>query len=177
MNRRTVHRPQAFTLIELVLVMMLMSVLAAIVAPRLSDFMAGRTVNEEVRRLIALTHAARSEAIARNERMALWIDPATGEYGLRSEDEAEAASAGAASGDNGDDAYNPKQYKLADRLSFEMDSDTQYNEAGEATAIFWPDGTIDDESFQGFTLMQGEDPQRAIVLSDNRLEYLAENPA
>lgn len=153
------HRQRGFTLIELIIVMVLMTTILAIAAPRLSNFMAGRTLNEEVRRLVALTHLARSEAIARNERMAFWVDPATGEYGLRSED------------DKSEDAVPPKQYQLAAKLAFEMDSDAQLNEAGEATAIFWPDGTIDDESFKGFTLLEEEQPKWTIDLSDNRLEY------
>lgn len=162
---RNARQRRGFTLIELVVVMALMTVIMAIAAPRLSDFMSGRTVNEEVRRLIALTHMARSEAIARNERMALWIKPETGEYGLRSED------------DQSGEGFNPREYKLADKLAFEMDQDTEINDEGEAIALFWPDGTIDDESFLGFTLLQKDEPQRTIGLSDNRLEYLAQNPS
>ena len=53
-----VRRPagRAFTLIELILVMALLTIAASLVAPKMASFFRGRAHDQEARRLLALTH-------------------------------------------------------------------------------------------------------------------------
>ena len=71
------------TLIELIVVMWLLATVLALSTPTLSGFFRGRSLQEEGRRLLALTRYARSEAASRCVPMELWIDGAAGQYGLR----------------------------------------------------------------------------------------------
>ncbi len=79
---RTRHR-HGFTLLELILVLALLAIAVSIVTPRLSGFASGRAFNSETRRLLALTHAARSRAIAEGRPIVLWINTTERNYGIR----------------------------------------------------------------------------------------------
>jgi type II secretion system protein H len=157
------QRPHGFTLLELIVVMTLLSVMLALAAPRLSGFMSGRDINEECRRLVALTRLARGEAIGRSERMELWIAPDKGEYGLRPE-----------SPTLREQEPFPR-FRLAAKLGLEVEPPT-LNEQGEAAILFWPDGTIDENSPWKLTLTEQKQARRVIALTDNRLEYAVEEP-
>lgn len=74
---------KGFTLLELILVLALLGIAVAIVTPRLSGFASGRAFDSETRRLLALTHAARSRAVAEGRPIVLWINSTQGNYGLR----------------------------------------------------------------------------------------------
>ena len=72
----------AFTLIELILVMAMLVVLMAVMAPSLGNFFRGRTVDGEARRLTSLIRYGRERAISEGTPMLLWIDPQQRAYGL-----------------------------------------------------------------------------------------------
>jgi type II secretory pathway pseudopilin PulG len=72
-------------LIEMILVMALLVVAVSMVSPRLSGFIRGRALESEARRVLALTHAARSRAISESLPVLLWLDSATGHYGIERE--------------------------------------------------------------------------------------------
>src|SRR5947208_1518318 len=76
---------QAFTLIELILVMALLSIVLAISAPALSNFFRGRNLDSEARRFVSLTRYAQSRAVSEGVPMLLWIDIRQGAYGLQQE--------------------------------------------------------------------------------------------
>jgi type II secretion system protein H len=78
----TAHSARGFTLIELILVMVIMAVGAALVAPSLSTFFRGRVLDQEAHRMLALTQYARSRAVAEGMPVELWIDQANGLYGI-----------------------------------------------------------------------------------------------
>lgn len=75
----------AFTLIELVLVMALLVVAVSIVAPRFSDFVRGRALDSEARRLLALTDAGESRAVSEGMPMVLWFNEKQNTCGLEAE--------------------------------------------------------------------------------------------
>jgi Tfp pilus assembly protein FimT len=75
----------AFTLIELVLVMALLVVAVCMVAPRLSDFVRGRAIDSEARRLLALTDAGESRAVSEGMPMVLWFNAKQNTCGLEAE--------------------------------------------------------------------------------------------
>lgn len=92
MTSRTGHRTNAersgaagFTLIELILVMALMLIVIAVIAPSLSNFFRGRNLDSESRRFLALTRYARSRAVSEGVPMLLWLDPDRRTYGLTEE--------------------------------------------------------------------------------------------
>ena len=52
----------AFTLIELILVLALLVIITSLAAPAMANFIRGRALDSEARRLSALMHAAQSRA-------------------------------------------------------------------------------------------------------------------
>lgn len=84
-NSATYHARQAFTLIELILVMALLIITISLVSPTVSKFFAGRTLDSEVGRFVALTHYGQSRAVSEGVPMMLWIDSRRQTYGLKQE--------------------------------------------------------------------------------------------
>jgi len=84
-SRITHHASSAFTLIELILVMALLTIVISLTAPSLSRFFRGRTLDSEARRLLALTRSGESRAVAEGMPMDLWVDAAQGAFGLEAE--------------------------------------------------------------------------------------------
>jgi prepilin-type N-terminal cleavage/methylation domain-containing protein len=83
----------AFTLIELILVMAILTVAVSVTAPALSNFFRGRSLDSELRRLLALTHAAKSRAVSEGLPMDLWLDTTEGAFGLEAEPSYETSDA------------------------------------------------------------------------------------
>ncbi len=72
----------AFTLLELVLVMMLICTVLAMAAPSLRGFFASRETADTASSLVALTQLARSQAIAEGAPYRLNLDAGSGRYWL-----------------------------------------------------------------------------------------------
>lgn len=84
-SRVTRHAASAFTLIELILVMALLTIVISLTAPSLSRFFRGRTLDSEARRLLALTRSGQSRAVSEGMPMDLWVDTTEGTFGLEAE--------------------------------------------------------------------------------------------
>ena len=84
-SRITHHVPRAFTLIELILVMALLTIVISLTAPSLSRFFRGRTLDSEARRLLALTRSGQSRAVSEGIPVDLWVNAAEGAFGLEAE--------------------------------------------------------------------------------------------
>src|ERR1039458_7808996 len=84
-SRITHHASSAFTLIELILVMALLTIVISLTAPSLSRFFRGRTLDSEARRLLAMTRSGQSRAVSEGMPMDLWVDAAQGAFGLEAE--------------------------------------------------------------------------------------------
>jgi type II secretion system protein H len=87
----------AFTLVEMILVMVLLVVAVSLVAPRMAGFMRGRALDAEARRIHALTHAGQSRAVSEGMPMVLWLDEKQNGYGLEMETPGKTADAKAES--------------------------------------------------------------------------------
>jgi len=72
----------AFTLVELIIVMALLTVVMAIAVPSLSRSMKQRNLDGEATRLLAATEYARDEAISQGIPMTVWIDTEGRRYGI-----------------------------------------------------------------------------------------------
>lgn len=178
----------AFTLIELILVMALITIVVSVSLPSLKGFFKGRDLDSEARRFLSLTHYASSRAVAEGVPMELYVDTQQKLYGLR-------AQAGFLESDS-----RAVQYKLPEELSFEVtaapakkisgqdnfdDPEAEFaNSAAESTSSnpvkilrFTSDGFIGDKSPGAIILRQraaddaGEGNALAIAQSATRLNY------
>ncbi len=179
---------RAFTLIELVLVMALLTIIVSVSLPTLKSFFKGRDLNSEARRFLSLTHYAASRAVSEGIPMELYVDLQQKVYGLR-------AQAGFLEADT-----KAVQYNLPEDLSFEVTSapskklsgDDNFNDltdefANSADSLdtsnpikiirFTSDGFIGDKSPAAVILRQraldtsAEGDAIAIAQSATRLNY------
>lgn len=153
---------KGLTLIELILVMMVLTTVLGLYGPKLSRFFSGRTLQEEGRRMIALTQYGRSQAISTSVPMELWIDAETREYGLSP-----------VSG-YGLEEEVPVEFTLAEDLVFQLEEGTENTDTG-TSILFMPDGSIDADSPERLTIVGKEESAIAIVRSDQGMEYVIED--
>ena len=78
-------RRGGFTLIELILVMIVLFTIAAVVAPRFSDFFPSFQVRKSSEQILAWARKARADAAVTGVRQRLVIDPATRKYWIEYE--------------------------------------------------------------------------------------------
>ena len=152
----------AFTLVELILVLALLVVITSLAVPRLSDFIRGRALDSEARRLAALMHAGQSRAVSEGAPMMLWIDEKTGNYGLEAE----------TSGPNGD--------AKAENLTLDATLQIAVQNAGAATPVtfknlpaikFTADGTVDENSAPVLKLTDSAGFSRWLAQNQTRTGY------
>jgi len=171
----------AFTLIELILVMTVLTIAVSITAPALANFFHGRTLDSEARRLLALTRQGQSRAISEGIPMELWVDAARGAYGLEAEPSYETT--------------DPKavEFALDNELRIEAVSQNPANNAnGQGPTIsgtgisavqlasnhpnlpkirFLTDGRISESSPQSLRVIGRDGGTITLAQSRNRLSY------
>jgi type II secretion system protein H len=153
---------RAFTLIELILVLALLVIATSLAAPAMANFIRGRAMDSEARRLIALMHAGQSRAVSEGMPMVLWVDEKNGLYGLQAE----------TPGQNGD----PKAENLSVDstlqiavLNVGLNAPTTFN---NLPAIrFLADGTVDEDSPQTLQLTDSAGVSRWLIESRARTGY------
>lgn len=128
-------RAPAFTLIELVLVMVLIAVMAALSVPALARSMRSRGLASEGDRLLALTEYARDEARSQGVPMTVWIDVPGGRYGVEPKD-----------GFSGS-ADRARTFTMAPEFHF-APLDLPAIGGSVHAAEFEPDGTMDPASLE-----------------------------
>jgi type II secretion system protein H len=152
----------AFTLVELILVLALLVIATSLAAPALSNFVRGRALDSEARRIAALMHAGQSRAVSEGATMMLWIDEKTGNYALEAE----------TSGQDGD----PK----AENLTVDSTLQIAVQNVGAATPVtfknfpaikFLADGTVDENSPQVLKLTDSAGFSRWLGLNSGRTGY------
>ena len=157
----------AFTLIELTLILALLVVITSLAAPAMSRFIRGRALDSEARRLFALTHAAQSRAVSEGVPMLMWVDEKNGAYGLTAEMSTKTTT---------DQTGDPKAENLTldstlqiAVLNLGLNAPTTFN---NLPAIhFLPDGTVDEESPQTVQLTDSAGVARWLVESPNHTGY------
>ena len=128
---------EGFTLVEMILVMAVLVVILAVVAPSLSATMRGRIMTEQAARLLALTEYSRDEAASQGVPMVVWVDPDTRRFGA-------ALKVGYVNS-----ALRTKEYTLPADLNFDPVAGAQASKTGGHgfdVAEFEPDGTMDPAS-------------------------------
>jgi type II secretion system protein H len=151
----------AFTLVELILVMVLLVVAISLVAPRMATFTRGRALDSEARRLMALSHAGQARAISEGMPVVLWIDEKKNGYGLQEE----------TPGKSGD----------AQAENYSSDENVQLavmNLNGSATTFnnlpairFQADGTVDENSPQVLKMTSSDGSELWLIESADRRGY------
>ncbi|SPE62643.1 hypothetical protein SBV1_860013 [Verrucomicrobia bacterium] len=183
--RSNCARTRGFTLIELILVMAILTIAVSLAAPTLSHFFAGRALDSEARRLLALTRLGQSRAVAEGLPMELWVDPQSRTYGL----EAEVSSRTSA------DQSDPKAvtYTLDRDVKMEIPARLVTKPAvirsslapisiasvpvvvprhGNLPTIrFLPDGSVAENSPQMLHLIDRENASLFLALATSRLSY------
>ena len=159
---RITHHARAFTLVELILVLALLGIITSLVAPAMSNFIRGRALDSEARRMFALIHAGQNRAVSEGMPMVLWVDEKKNSYGLEAE----------TVGQNGDS--KAENLTVDETLSLAV-----MNSGGTAPTTlrglpvirFVPDGSIDEKSPQTLRLTDYAGISRWLLQSKNRMGY------
>jgi type II secretion system protein H len=155
-------RPDAFTLIELILVLALLVIITSLAAPAMSRFVRGRALDSEARRLAALMHAGQSRAVSEGAPMMLWVDEKAGSYGMEAE----------TSGANGD--------AKAEELAVDSTLQLAVLSVGATAPVtfknlpaikFLADGTVDENSPHTLQLTDSAGFSRWLMEATNRTGY------
>ena len=152
---------QAFTLIELILVLGLLAAVLGVTAPSLARFFGGRALTEETRRLVALTEHGSNQAINEGIPMVMWLEPSLGEYGLRPETGYPT------------NRQNSFHYQVHEDLTLEIESTAlnQLNTTKTPSILFLPDGSISENSLYSIVIKDRREGQTRIAQSYNRLNF------
>lgn len=171
-TRPTANRLRAFTLVELILVLVLLAITATLVGTNMGSFFRGRALNFEARRMLSLTHYAQSRAVSEGAPVILWVNAADSTYGLSIQSSYEGAEA--------DD--RAVRYTVDPNLQLETPDgnvETLSEEQDERLGLpdgvvairFMPDGFFDDSSIKKIIIRQGTAGALALVPTTNRLGY------
>jgi type II secretion system protein H len=165
-------RRRAFTLIELIFVMVLLAIGAAMVAPSMASFYRGRLLSSEAKRVLALVHYGQSRAIAEGVPVLLWINAKESSYGLRVPS-TEAAGDHHATSFTADPTIKLDTPATDTPAVSEQDDEKLGLTDGLPVIRFTPDGFYDESSVRKIILRQGEGNENAleVVQTANRLGY------
>jgi len=156
----------AFTLIELILVLALLVIITSLAAPAMANFIRGRALDSEARRLSALMHAAQSRAVSEGMPMVLWVDEKQGAYGLQAETTGKA-------GDTKSENLSVDSTLQIAVLNTGLSTPTTFN--GSPAIRFLADGCVDENSPQTLQLTDSAGISRWLVEARNRTGYEIRN--
>lgn len=162
----------AFTLIELIFVMVLLAIGSAMVAPSMASFYRGRMLSSEAKRVLALVHYGQSRAIAEGVPVLLWINAKDSTYGLRVTS-AELEGGGHATSFTADATVTLDTPSMDTPALSEQDDERLGLTDGLPVIRFTPDGFYDESSVRKIILRQGNSNENAleVVQTANRLGY------
>ena len=179
-RRRTDH---AFTLIELILVMAILTIAVSLTAPALSSFFRGRSLDSEARQLLSLTREGQSRAVSEGIPVELWIDPKNGMYGLEAEPSFQPHDRKAVSFSI-DPSMQLEVVHVAATASMSAVGDEEGGEMSQSSSTvqrslhpelprlrFLPDGTISDISPQAVKVIGSDGGAFWLMLGRSRMAY------
>lgn len=152
--------------------MVLLLIVAALVAPRMSSFFHGRVLSNEARRMLSVINYGQSRAIAEGVPVLVWIDGAHSTYGVEVQPSFDA---------NDEHAVT---YTAEPTLSLQaatdaavtpVDADADVEPMGMPDNLpsirFTPAGAIAEGSVSQIVIRQGDEGALELVPSSNRLRY------
>ena len=152
----------AFTLIELILVLALLVIITSLAAPAMANFIRGRALDSEARRVVALMHAGQSRAVSEGLPMVLWVDEKQGTYGLQAETTGQTGDAKA------ENLTVDSTLQIA-VLTTGLSAPPMFN---NLPAIrFLPDGMVDENSPQTLQLTDSASTKRWLIEKPNHSGY------
>jgi prepilin-type N-terminal cleavage/methylation domain-containing protein len=174
--------PAAFTLIELILVMAILTMAVSVTAPTLANFFRGRTLDSEARRLLAMTHSGQNRAVSEGIPIDLWVDAENRTVGLEAEPSFETTDARAV------------EFELDGGVQVEITKQTAVTSAAKTLGLsqtvstasvprpnlthpllptirFLPDGTISETSPQTLRLSGRDGNSICVALAQDKLSY------
>jgi prepilin-type N-terminal cleavage/methylation domain-containing protein len=169
----------AFTLIELILVMTILAIAVSFTAPALANFFRGRSLDYEARRMLALTRQGQTRAVSEGLPMELWFDTSQNAYGLEAEPSYEAVDSKALNFpfdsqlqiEFADQNSGAHFGSLGMASSGNSANSTRSNHPNVPKIRFLPDGSIADGSPQSVHLIGRDGASLWLMLSRNRLNY------
>lgn len=170
-SRAAAAPTRAFTLVELIVVMVLLLIVAGMVAPRMSSFFQGRALSSEAQRLLSLMHYAQSRAVAEGSPVVLWLDPAKSSYGVE-----------VLAGHESSDDLRDLAYTADPSIRFEIPAGSAVPESedgdeafglpeGLPSVRFNPGGHFDEISVRRIVLRQGTQGALELTPKANGLGY------
>ena len=141
--------------------MTLLAMAAALVVPRLADFLRGRALDAESLRLLAATHAAAGRAVSEGLPVLLWIDASAQTYGLESEP--------AANGRDGRAQAFAVDARV--RLAVEQPAAVTVLLRGMPAIRFLPDGGVDEGCPRALRLSDATGATWWLVRAKGRIDY------
>ena len=151
-----------FNLIELILVLALLVIITSLAAPAMANFIRGRAMDSEARRMVALMHAGQSRAVSEGLPMVLWVDEKQGAYGLQAETSGQ-------TGDAKTETLTLDSTLQIAVLTTGLGAPTTFN---NLPAIrFLADGTVDENSPQTLQLTDSAGTKRWLIEARNRMGY------
>jgi prepilin-type N-terminal cleavage/methylation domain-containing protein len=164
---------RAFTLIELIFVLVLLAICAVFVTASMGSFFRGRVLNFEARRMLSLTHYGQSRAISEGVPVILWINPTDSTYGLSVQ-----SSFNDPAGDVHAVTYTTDPSLTLETpagvvapVSEQDDEKLGVTVDGLAFIRFTPDGFFDESSITKIAIHQGAEGALELVPTVNRLGY------
>jgi type II secretion system protein H len=155
-------RRRAFTLIEMILILALLVIITSLTAPAMANFIRGRALDSESRRMFALMHAAQSRAVSEGAPMILWVDQKKNAYGLQAETTGQ-------TGDPQAETLPVDSTLQIAALTTGLSAPTSFN---NLPAIrFLSDGTVDENSPQTLQLTDSAGKSRWLLLNKTRTGY------
>jgi len=128
---------QGFTLLELILVMVMISLVLAMAAPSLRGFTAGRRTADTASQILAMTKLARTQAMSEGRIYRLNIDEDEHSYWLTRQEGGAFVEIESSHG---------QIFFLPDRVTFEMQTPEEGFDTENTYIQFYPDGRSDEAS-------------------------------
>jgi Tfp pilus assembly protein FimT len=149
-------------MIELILVLALLVIISSLAAPAMANFIRGRALDSESRRLVALMHAGQSRSVSEGLPMVLWVDEKQGTYGLQAETTGQTGDAKA-------EVLSLDSVLQIAVLNTGLGTPTMFN---NLPAIrFLADGTVDENSPQTLQLTDSAGIKRWLIETRNHTGY------
>ena len=163
-----VTRHSAFTLIELILILALLVIITSFAAPGMANFIRGRALDSEARRLFSLTHEAQGRAVSEGMPMLLWVDEKNRAYGVQEEATGKTGKKAKADDPKAENLVMDSTLQIA-VMNAGLGAPTTFN---KLPAIrFLPDGTVDENSPQTLQLTDSAGFMRWLLLNRMRTGY------
>jgi type II secretion system protein H len=151
-------RRAGFTLIELMLVLAILAMMVALVAPALAKSSRARNLEQEALRLVALTEYARDEAVSHGVSMSIYVEVQSQKYGME-------PSSGASG------VESRKDFTLREDLHFEELKTTGTGKKESRVITYNPEGVPDVSSIDYLTITDRNGESKSVMRAADGYGY------